>query len=270
MPFHLGTGSWADPEYRRLLVAPPGVPASQRLAAYASAFAHVEVNATYHRLPSSRQTAEWVKQTPPGFTFSCKLHRLFAQNPEKAADDPTLIQRTLAGLAPLMEANRLTCFLLVLPPRFTRNRHDLAELNPLIAALAPHPLAVEVRHSSWTEGAQFDETVAAFRERGLIWVGVDMPRIPGSDLLPPVDAVTRPGIAYLRLHGRNPDWPQGSSAEEKHTYLYPPDELTEIAQRARQLAKQAEHVYVIANNHARDYAPRTALQLKQLLTPDQR
>ena len=45
MSFHIGTGSWADTAYQKLLVA-PGVQAKERLRAYAAWFDHVEVNAS--------------------------------------------------------------------------------------------------------------------------------------------------------------------------------------------------------------------------------
>jgi uncharacterized protein YecE (DUF72 family) len=92
-----------------------------------------------------------------------------------------------------------------------------------------------------------------------------MPRIPGSAIMPPVDEVTNPRLAYLRLHGRRPDWLTLKDKTEKHTYAYPDEELAEIAGRVRALAEKAETVHVVANNHAQDLAPKTALALQRLL-----
>ena len=131
--------------------------------------------------------------------------------------------------------------------------------------LAPQPLAVELRHRNWVKGAQRDQTLAYFRQRRLIWVAVDMPRIAGSDLMPPIDEVTHPTQAYLRLHGRNPNYLEAGSAAEGHTYLYSAREIAALAGRARTLAGKAKEVYVTANNHAQDYAPRTALELQKRL-----
>ena len=83
--------------------------------------------------------------------------------------------------------------------------------------------------------------------------------------MPPVDEVTNPRLAYLRLHGRNREWAKAKTAEERHTYDYPAAELGEIAARARSLATKAERVHVVANNHAQDFAPRTALALQEML-----
>ncbi|HEX2099764.1 MAG TPA: DUF72 domain-containing protein, partial [Candidatus Synoicihabitans sp.] len=122
MRYHLGIGSWADPEYKKLLVA-PGVPAKERLRAYAAWFDHVELNLTFYRVPSAKQAAEWVAQTPEGFTFDFKLHQLFSQSPSRARTDEALITSTIEGARPLIEARRLGCFLLVLPPSFKPSKH---------------------------------------------------------------------------------------------------------------------------------------------------
>jgi uncharacterized protein YecE (DUF72 family) len=82
--------------------------------------------------------------------------------------------------------------------------------------------------------------------------------------MPPMDEVTQPGLAYLRLHGRNKAWLKAKTAEERHDYLYSKKELGEIMARIRRLAGQAAEVRVVANNHARDFAPRTALEIKRL------
>ena len=92
-----------------------------------------------------------------------------------------------------------------------------------------------------------------------------MPRIDGATIMPPIDEVTNPRLAYLRLHGRNPDWRKLKTAEERHTYDYPGNELEEIAGRVRALAEKAGEVHVVFNNHAQDFAPKAALGLKRLL-----
>jgi uncharacterized protein YecE (DUF72 family) len=67
------------------------------------------------------------------------------------------------------------------------------------------------------------------------------------------------------LHGRNPHYLEAKSAADRHVYAYNDAELAEIADRVRTLGERARHVHVIANNHARDFAPKTALALKRLL-----
>ena len=99
----------------------------------------------------------------------------------------------------------------------------------------------------------------------VVLLAVDMPTIPGSTLMPALDEVTRGDLAYLRLHGRNPNYLKAKSAAERHVYEYSTSDLTSIAKRVTALAEKATRVHVIANNHAEDFAPKTALALKQLL-----
>lgn len=263
MAIHVGIGSWGDDAYVGVLY-PPGRPKTERLREYARSFDHVEVNSTYYATPSPTAVQNWVKQTPDGFTFSFKLHRAFSQGPAKAAEGE-LVKRVLAAAEPLIAAKRLAAFFLVLPPRFGPERHALDELDALAEQLGPHLLAVELRDRAWVTGTQRPATLAYFRRRQLVWIAVDMPRIAGSALMPPVDEVTNPQLAYMRLHGRNPNYLEAESAAEGHHYAYAAREITSIAARVRKLADGVKDVFVIANNHAEDFAPKAALALKTAL-----
>lgn len=264
MAISIGCGSWADAEYTGVLY-PPGWPAKERLRGYAKCFGHVEVNSTYYAIPRPPVVKNWIQQTPPGFIFDLKLHRAFSQSPAKTAAAGELVKRLLEAAEPLAAAQRLGVFLLVLPPTFSPERHQLSELDGVIEKLAPHLLAVELRHSAWVTGASKAETLSYFLDRKAVWVAVDMPKIKGSTLMPVVDEVTHPQLAYLRLHGRNPNYLEAKTAEEGHRYAYAPRELTALVTRIKRLAEQAANVRVVANNHAEDFAPRTALALKQML-----
>jgi uncharacterized protein YecE (DUF72 family) len=264
MAIHVALGSWADPDYAGLTY-PRGFAADMRLSAYAMWFDLAEVNATYYALPKAAAIARWMAATPATFKFNIRLHRVVSQSPEKSANDGRLLRIMLENLAELIQTKRLGTFLLVLPPIFASARHRLEELDGVIEGLKPHRLAIELRHSDWVAGKALAATLDYFRTRKVTWVAVDMPRISGSELMPPIDEVTDSRLAYLRLHGRNPGWAAGLSAAEKHAYAYSEGELAEIVKRVRVLADKAEEVHVLANNHAHDFAPRTALALKEML-----
>src|SRR5687768_5130911 len=73
------TSSWADPGF----VAewyPPELPARDRLSRYAERFDAVEVNSTFYAVPGAATVRRWVEQTPDGFTFDVKLHRLLSRH----------------------------------------------------------------------------------------------------------------------------------------------------------------------------------------------
>lgn len=260
----VGIGSWTDQEYKGLLYS-KGLPDKERLKTYATWFDHVEVNSSYHRIPPVAFVENWVKQTPADFIFDFKLPKEISAHPERTAREGLYVSQLLKAAQPLIASGKLGTFFLVLPPSFGPEKHRLEELELLVEKLQPHLLAVELRDRGWIEGRQRERTLEFFRTRKLVWIAVDMPRIEGSTIMPPVDEVTNPRLAYLRLHGRRPDWLDLREAEAKHSYEYSAAELEEIAARVKGLAKKADTVHVVANNHAQDFAPKTALALQRLL-----
>jgi uncharacterized protein YecE (DUF72 family) len=263
MAIHIGLGSWADSEYVGVLY-PKGLPAKDRLRGYAEHFDRVEVNSTYYATPAQKVVTNWVALTPAQFTFDVKLHKEFSQNPKKAAAGD-LPARFLDAMQPLVEAKKLGAFLLTLAPFFGPKRNALEDLDGVVEKLRPWPLAVELRNRGWVDGDALAVTLDYFRSRKLVWVALDLPRLDAPQLLPPIDEVTNPALAYLRLHGRNPHYLEAESAVGRHDYDYLPAELAEIARRVRALAKQARDVHVSFNNHAHDFAPKAALAFKKLV-----
>src|SRR5205823_1514086 len=88
----VGTASWADPGY----VAdwyPKGLPAAARLSWYAQHFNLVEVNSSFYAIPARASVKRWCSETPPGFIFDLKLHRLLSRHSTK----PELLPPDLRG-----------------------------------------------------------------------------------------------------------------------------------------------------------------------------
>jgi uncharacterized protein YecE (DUF72 family) len=132
--------------------------------------------------------------------------------------------------------------------------------------MAPHPVAVELRHRSWTTRGRLPKTLGWLEEHGAAWVGVDAPQAKSVTTMPPVDAVTTPRVAYLRAHGRNVEgYVRGRSVPERFAYRYPDEELEEIGARARELARTAEQVRLHFNNNRGSDAPVAAERMRELL-----
>jgi uncharacterized protein YecE (DUF72 family) len=285
---HVGTSSWADPGFVEEWY-PPGLPARDRLPWYARHFDAVEVNSTFYALPAARTVARWVELTPPQFTFDVKLHRLLSRHAasldslpkELRADARTgprgrvqlsarleaaLADAVLEAVAPLADAGKLATFLLQLSPAFAPREHALDELAPLLERLAPHPVAIELRHRSWTKRERLEDVLAWMEQHGAAWVGVDAPAGKQVTIMPPVDAVTNPRVAYLRAHGRNAEgYVRGRSVAERFAYSYADEELEEIGARARELARTAEEVRLHFNNNRGADAPVAAERMRELL-----
>jgi uncharacterized protein YecE (DUF72 family) len=283
----IGTSSWADPGF----VAewyPPGLPADERLPWYALHFDAVEVNAGFYAIPTPEVTARWADATPPAFTFDVKLHQLLSRHAGRLdglpvdlrdrvettargrvvltpALEAALLDRTRAALEPLDAAGKLGVLLVQLSPTFKPGQARLEELDGLVERLQPWPVAVELRHRAWLHDERRAATLAWFGSRGVAFVGVDAPQGPAPTMLPPVDAVTRPDVAYLRLHGRNAEgWMRSRLVAERFAWRYADAELEEIRERAERLAEQASVVHVMANNNRGDLAPQAALRLREL------
>ena len=152
---------------------------------------------------------------------------------------------------------------------FSPHEHRLTELDSLIAALAPHPVAVELRHRSWVSPKRLEATLGWMSEREAVWVGVDAPTGPQVTIMPGIDAVTRPGLAYLRAHGRNAEgYVKGRSVAERFAWRYSDEELAEIVGRARALAEEAGEVRLMFNNNRGADAPIAAARAQELLNGD--
>jgi uncharacterized protein YecE (DUF72 family) len=263
MAIRIGCGSWTDSEYVGVLY-PKGLPVSERLHTYAERLERIEVNATYHANPPRARVTGWVGQTPPGFLFDVKLHRDFSDYPRQSGESDR-VAKLLYAMEPLIEAKKLGTFLLTLAPGFSPKDRRLDEIDVLAEKLQPHALAVELRHRAWVDGDTLATTLDYFRQRQLVWVALDLPRIDSIKLLPPIDEVTHPRLAYMRLHGRNPNYLKSKTAGERHQHDYTAGELEEIAGRIRSLASRAQDVHVSLNNHFSNFAPKAALALRRLL-----
>jgi uncharacterized protein YecE (DUF72 family) len=284
----VGTSSWADPGFVEEWY-PRGLPARDRLAWYARHFDAVEVNATFYAVPEVRTVRRWAEQTPDGFTFDVKLHRLLSRHaaqldtlPRALRDDATTTPRgrvrltaeleasmagaTLEAMKPLVEAGKLATFLLQLTPAFEPRRHELDELAALVARLAPHPVAIELRHRGWVDRRRIEDTLGWYEEHGAAFVCVDAPQGRAPTMMPPVDAVTRDDLAYFRAHGRNAEgWMRGRSVAERFGWEYTDDELRELEGRVEGLAEQVPTVRMMFNNNRGADAPKAAARMKELL-----
>jgi uncharacterized protein YecE (DUF72 family) len=285
----VGTSSWADPGFVKEWY-PPKMPARERLPWYAERFEAVELNSSFYAVPDRTAVHKWVEDTPEGFVFDVKVHRLLSRHATPVDSLPPdlrdgvettgrgrvrltpeletgLAERLVEETAPLAEAGKLGAYLLQLTPAFGPGRHELEELDRVVTALAPHTVAVELRHRGWVRQKRIERTLGWFSERGVAFVCVDAP--PGDEIpiMPSdLDAVTRDDLAYLRLHGRNTEgYLRGKSVAERFAWRYDDDELEEIAGRVHGMAEQAGEVHVAFNNNRGDDAPTAAQRFRALL-----
>jgi uncharacterized protein YecE (DUF72 family) len=285
----IGTASWSDPGFVQRWY-PKGMRASERLGWYAQHFELVEVNSTFYSVPDLRMVERWCAVTPDGFTFDVKLHQLFSFHSTAAkllpadlqqraetdakgrvkrtpALEESLIEAFLHSMAILHSAGKLGVLLLQLSPAFSPRKHKLGELEHLIEILRDYPLAIEFRNRNWVIGDQFRETVKFLEQQHAIFVNVDAPAAEHFTIIPSdLNEITNPHLAYLRLHGRNARaYLTGKTVAARFDYDYTDDEIGEVAERSKKLARATRELHVIFNNNNLDYAPRAAARLRVAL-----
>jgi uncharacterized protein YecE (DUF72 family) len=296
MGIKIGTCSWTDPTLLKAGWYPQDADSAEgRLAFYASRFPVVEVDSTYYSLPAERNAVLWAERTPPGFTFNIKAFSLMTGHGAQTNKLPPILRDSLPedlatrkgnlylkdlppeaqrwvwqafddALAPLAAAGKLGAILLQFPPWFGINKENKAYLERCRELLPERRLAVEFRNRSWLEERNTAETLGLLKDNGLTYVSVDEPQGFRSSV-PPVVAATTPGLAMIRLHGRNREnWEaKGISVVERFRYLYNPEELSELVPRVGQLAEQAGETHVLFNNCYSDYGVRNAADLAEQL-----
>lgn len=285
----VGTASWSDPGFVERWY-PKKMPAGERLDWYAQHFDMVEVNSTFYSVPEPRMVERWCAATPDDFTFDVKLHQLFSFHSTPAKLLPPDLQRRaetdgrgnvkstpdlqeallkifLRGTSIFRDAGKLGVLLLQLSPAFSPRKHQLSELQSLINMLGGYDLAIEFRNRNWVVGDQLESTIDFVRKRRAIFVNVDAPESDHFTVMPSdIDEVTNSNVAYLRLHGRNAKaYITGKTVAARFDYDYGENEIAEVAERSRKLAREASELHVIFNNNNLDYAPRAALRLRKAL-----
>ena len=276
-----GKGTWNGVFYPPSRGRPKGF---DELAFYAEHFDTVEVNSTFYGQPRPEVCRGWAERTPPGFEFSVKLYqkfthpRMFEERvasalPEDVRGQSSLL-RMLAqpndadldefrrGIEPLASAGKLGALLAQFPPSFKDAPASRDYLAGLLRALTDYPVAVELRHSSWSD--RIGDTLALLNTFGAAWVQIDEPKFRFSirqNYLPNVE-----GFYYMRLHGRNVEkWWRHEKSEDRYDYLYSADELKEFSETAGAAKRLVKKLYLYTNNHFSAKSVANAAMIKQQL-----
>jgi uncharacterized protein YecE (DUF72 family) len=282
----IGTSGWSYPEgggtWNGLFYPPRGkggFKAADELRYYATHFDTVEVNSTFYRPPSPATTRRWTDQTPPGFEFSIKLFQKFthpgmvgrgvlaARRPAGEArplPEPTPgdLDEFRAGLDPLLESGKLGVLLVQFPAGFRADLESRDYLAGLLEWFRAYPLAVELRHRSWSDDQ--DATDALLGDAGAALVQIDEPKFRLS-----IRQDREPNVRshyYVRLHGRNAaQWWTHDSPDDRYNYLYSAQELRPVAETVKRVSRSVGKTYLYLNNHYSAKAVVNATVLKQML-----
>ena len=242
------------------------------------------MNSTFYGQPRADVSRGWADRTPRGFEFSVKLYQKFTHPgmfkervvkslPENARDEHEAIT-TLArpnqadldefrrGIDPLASAGKLGALLAQFPASFKDSPESRESLTMLLRAFREYPVAVELRHKSWSDSIA--ETLTLLNGFGAAWVQIDEPKFRFSirqNYLPNVE-----GFYYMRLHGRNAQkWWRHEKSDDRYDYLYSNAELTEFAETAGAARRLVKKLYLYMNNHFSAKSVANAAMIKQQL-----
>jgi uncharacterized protein YecE (DUF72 family) len=273
----IGTSGWSYPSGRGTwngIFYPPREkgrrvkggtkPGFDELAYYAEHFDTVEINTTFYGQPRASIARTWAERTPPGFEFSLKLYRLLTHADKGGVPslDADAIDQYRQGIEPLAAAGKIGALLAQFPPSFKQTPESQDYLDGLLQRLAGYPVAVELRHRSWSDG--FKETLTLLNGNNAALAQIDEPKFKLSIRQNQLPNIT--GFSYMRLHGRNAaQWWTHDKAEDRYNYLYSAGELkgfAETADAARRLVKKS---YLYFNNHFAAKAVVNAVMIKSQL-----
>jgi uncharacterized protein YecE (DUF72 family) len=254
------------------------------LAFYAEHFDTVEVNSTFYGQPRAEVTRAWAARTPSRFEFSIKLYQKFTHPrmfkdrlsgglPDEAARESALLdalaQPTGAdvdafrrGIDPLASSGRLGALLAQFPASFKDTPSSRDYLAGLLRAFAEYPVAVELRHKSWSD--RIGDTLEMLNTFSAAWVQIDEPKFRFSirqNYLPNIR-----GFYYMRLHGRNAaQWWRHEKSEDRYNYLYTADELKDFTETADAAQALVRKLYLYTNNHFSAKSVANAAMIKRQL-----
>lgn len=229
--------SWKEPFYRAL-------PQRSWLDLYVEAFATVEINNAFYRLPPRSTFVQWAERTPSDFLFAVKASR-YLTHIKRLKDPAEPVRRLLEAARGL--GSQLGPILLQLPPNMS------IEMQRLRETLEQFPddvrVTVEFRHDSWFTD---DVRELLVRHNAALCLA-DSPRRK-TPLWRTAD------WGYLRFHEGRATPPPCYDVSALQTWA---DELT-------RLYDQREDVYVYFNNDTNVCAPRDAGVFAQLLAKTDR
>ena len=287
MSVHVGTSGWSYPAgkgrwnglfYPATRAKRDGTSDFDELRFYAAHFDTVEVNTTFYGQPRPEVASDWVRRTPDRFTFSLKLYqkfthpKMFREAALKSAPGSEgrlldlLAQVTQSdiddfrsGIEPIARADKLGALLAQFPASFKASETAREYLAQLLRLLSDYPVAVELRHRSWSDA--FADTMQLLNAFQAAWVQIDEPKFKFSIRQNALPNIT--GFYYMRFHGRNAaQWWRHDTRDDRYNYLYSNEELKEFSETAKAAKALVKKAYLYTNNHFAAKSVVNAVMLK--------
>lgn len=150
MNLYVGTSGYSYKEWKGTFY-PADISDKKMLHYYGEQFKSVEINNTFHRMPTVSLLEAWAGEVPEHFKFVLKAPQQITHIKRlKDADDSMSYLIDITGVL----SERLGALLFQLPPNLKK---DIPRLHDFLALLPPQRrVAFEFRHQSWFDEEVFD------------------------------------------------------------------------------------------------------------------
>jgi len=248
----IGTSGWSYDEWIGPFY-PSKLKKKDYLQFYSKVFYTNEINSTFYRIPSRWIVKNWVIKTPNNFTFTAKIPKSITHDSKldlnKCYDELDLF---LNVMEPLITSNKLTAFLIQLPPSFNKTDHfkvlkEFITNWPTNYKNENYHLVIEFRNKSWMEDSVFN----FLKEYSLTYCAVIEP------LLPPRMDVTNREFLYIRFHGFGEKiW---------FDYLFSEAQIDNYGELIKESINKSKLINIYFNNHFSGYAVKNSLMMMKKL-----
>jgi uncharacterized protein YecE (DUF72 family) len=261
----LGTSSFSSPDWRGGFY-PPHLPSSDFLGYYATRLSTVEIDATWHAMPSRRVVEAWAEKVPEGFTFAAKVPKVITH--ERYLEDCAAEWAHFLELMDLLGAKKgpvLLQFPYVAKSRDAeeyRTGRDFRRRLEAFLPLIPREgrFVVEVRNRTWVAPPLLD----LLRGRGISLALVDITTMPtAAEILDRLDPITA-DFAYVRFLGNHAAMDHRVAEAREggrrvsdwgELLLDRADDLRAWIPPLREILHRVPEVFVYFNNHYAGFAP---------------
>lgn len=256
-PIYIGIAGWSYPDWNGIVYPSSKIDQLEYVSRFVDC---LEINSTFYRPPSERNSKSWLSRTTAknGFFFTAKLHNEFTH---KGNIDPVIVKQFHAGFEPMLEEGKLKHLLIQFKYDFSDTPQSRRHLSRIVENFHDSfSLVAELRHKSWESSDALD----FLQGLGVTVCNLDYPTTWNSFNM---QHCTVGEHGYFRIHGRNKEkWFSKAGRDETYDYYYNEDELSQIKERAERLAGAFKTLTMITNNHYRGAELANALELKALLT----
>lgn len=234
MQIHVGTSGYAYKEWKGEFY-PEKISSKDMLGFYSERLSVVEINNTFHRMPTERVLTSWARQVPDGFTFAIKAPQVIThvKRMKEVGEEVEFLFKSLSTLD-----TKLGPVLFQFPKSLRSNRDRLESFLDLIPSNAK--CAFAFRSPSWHDAEILD--ILRARDHSLC--------IEDTDEEPADEIIGTASWGYLRL--RRADYSEA-----------------DLSQWADRVTAQAwDKAFVFFKHEGEAKGPKLAMRFRELCSLD--